>query len=79
MARLSKDFTTANSIRKEVADEGHFAKKIVIDAFSAEYDYVLGKINEAKAYIKNAKPEKAEEIYKALERRGYDIESLKKI
>ena len=58
-----------HSIRQEIIDEGKFEQSIVNEALKAEYNYFMGKIEEAADLLKEGDKEASDDIIKDLKKK----------
>ena len=56
-------------IRQDIIDEGNFEQRIVNEALKAEYNYFMGKIEEAADLLKSGDKEASNDIIRDLKKK----------
>ena len=68
-ARVNGDTATYMKIRQQIIDEGKFDKQAVTEALKAEYDYYVGKINEAERLLRGGDKAASDDIIQELKKK----------
>lgn len=68
-ACVNGDTATYTKIRQQIIDEGKFGKQAVNDALKAEYEYYVGKINEAGQLLRGGDKAASDDIIRELKKK----------